>query len=152
MSFADEWQKYVNEILTDSTPDGLGRAIAQVASRPPKTIVNELFHFYDIIATGRDIISSFTRINKSEPRVVPYTEAEVETALASGGMRITAAMYRRQWGKGYWGWQGERVGAQWSAGYERDQEYLDRLVTKYKTEGMSVLGRYWFLIKMVLGW
>lgn len=135
-----------------STSDGLGRAIAEVVTRPPSTIVNNLYHFYDLAPTGADLISAFENVLGSPPKVSEFTEKDYEGIMSGGGWKVSSAMYRRQWARGQWGWQGERVGAEWASVKEHDRAELERWVKKYKEEGYSILGRYWAGIKMIMGW
>jgi hypothetical protein len=102
--------------------------------------------------TGQQVIDAFTTVHGTPAKIVPATEQEYQKMLSSGGMMLTAALYRRQWAKGDFGWQGERVGEEWCEHDGMKQDDLVGLVRKYKEEGMSVMGRYWFLVKMVMGW
>ena len=70
--------------------------------------------------------------------------------MDKGGMRVNGGMYRRAWGTGEWGWEGERVGPRDPVGQEKRVE-LEGIVKWYKEKGMTVWGRRWGFAKMVGG-
>ena len=93
--------------------DCLGQAIGELATRPPESIKDKLFHTYDYNPTGDEIVQTFAMLHGGKsPKIVEYTHEAYEMDVSSPppSLKVGSGVYKHTWGSGEWNWEGERLG------------------------------------------
>ena len=113
IKLAGDAKKYMIPV---ASPQALGAALAEIASREPASIVGKIFYTYDYAPTGSDLIDIFTQLHGKAPAVVEYTDEDFKRDIKGHPGQAITALAMKTWGKGIWGpngqkeYAGERVG------------------------------------------
>ncbi|VUC34641.1 unnamed protein product [Clonostachys rosea] len=86
--------------LAISTLGHIGEAIAQILCRDPLLIANKTFSAVTLRSTGRGFLEAFEKLNGSPPKLVDYSQKDVERPLQEASLvGLLMTLYMKHWDK-----------------------------------------------------